>query len=330
MQVIVDAAQLKRMFRELKPVLRNASDGGLLGMSLRGNVLTVTCKNGLIYQRRFATDSSGTAVVTVLYRDLSELLPSDGIAVVLLSDKAVMISTPEFTTTLQAAYGEVTPYRQRCESFKQIQAAKLNNLASMFASLAPVSRTMKSESSVLLTSEVAICKYPSIWLEVPFTDFATSIGVRELRTIANFGPRSVGISGDAIEFKNDAALLAVPITQVGVVKTCTQILRSPEPEVKIANIDIAERAASFARSVSGACKLTFCADGYILSYRSNNVEMSCNIGDVSAPIYTLDTYTEYLQMIFKLIAGEQAYLTKAQNAVMLSVPGKLRLLFATI
>lgn len=330
MQVVVDAAKLKRMFRELKPILHRSDDGGLLGIFVDNNVLTITCKNGIIYERQFATDAQGSVAVTVIYRDLSELLPSSGLALLTLSDRAVMISTSEFSTTLQAAYGEVTPYKRRCSSFKNISSAKLVTLAQMFTVLSPVSRTLKTESSVLLTSEVAICKYPSVWLEIPFTDFSTSIGVRELRVIASFSPRSVGVADDAIEFLNDSALLAIPITPVGIVTTCNSIMRNPKPAIRFHSEDVSAQVASFSRSVSGSCKLTFCVGGTILSYKSQTVEMCYNLGDTSEPIYTLDTYTEYLQMIFRFIIGKDVELTVADNVVMLSVQNEFKLIFAII
>lgn len=330
MQVVVDAGKLKRMFRELKPILRKSDDGGILGMFVDNNIFTVTCKSGIIYERQFATDAHGSVAVTVLYRDLSDLLPTSGVAMITLSDKAVMVTTPEFSTTLQAAYGEVTPYKRRCTKFKNISATKLVDAAQMFASLSPVAKTLKMETPILLTSQVAIIKYPSVWLELPFTDFATSIGVRELRTVASFGPRSVGIADDAIEFLSDSALLAIPITPVGSVSTCRDILRNPQSPVGFFLGDFAVQVTSFARSVSGACKLTICKSGAILNYKSNTVEMHYCLGNVDEPIYTLDTFTEYLQMIFRYLSEQEAELTVADNVVMFSVHDKFKLLFATI
>ena len=73
------------------------------------------------------------------------------------------------------------------------------------------------------------------------------------------------------------------------------------------------------------------SDGYIVSYKNNEVEMSVSAGPCTGScLYTLDTYTEYLMMIFHLIGESKAQLVVGDNAVMLEVPGKLRLLHSIV
>lgn len=330
MQAIIDAKELKRMFVDLRPILKNSMDGGLLGFNVEDNQLIVTCKNGIIYERKFACDVTGPIYSTVIYRDIADMLPTEGLAVISVSEKSVEMRTSEFSTSFVAAYGEIKPYVRRCRDQKQCRQETYAKLASAFRELSPVSKSLKSESSVILRPPFAICKYPTIWLEVPFEGFSTSIGVRELRTIANFNPKYYAASDEAIEFFNGSALLAVPISPVGDVLSTKDILQNPQPPRQLSGLAPLEKALSFARTVKGACKLTYYTDGYKVTYKNQEVEMAFSVGPCMDPIYTLDTYTEYLQMLFRLTQDKTAYLTVASNAIMIEVPGELRLIHSIV
>lgn len=331
MQVVVEARELKSMFTHIRPILRNAMDGGLMGFAVENHVLTVTCKNGIIFEQKFAVELDGPIYSTVIYRDVAELLPGSGQATVDISEKAVMLATPTFSTTFVAAYGEVRPYARRVIDYAPCKGADYKRIASAFAELSPVAKSLKRESSVILSPPHAICKYPTVWLEVAFKGLTTSIGTRELRTIANFNPKYYGVTESAVEFINGASMMAFPITPVGEVSTCKQIIVEPSAPMKLSSIPALQDVLSFARAVHGACRLSFFSDGYVIQYKNQEVEMQLHIGDCKGERYiTLDTYTEYLGMMFKLIEDKEAYVIYGKNAIMLEVPNELRLLHSII
>lgn len=331
MQVTVDSKDLRRMFADLRPVLKQALDGGLLGINVEGGFLIFTAKAGIIYERRFPCNVPGPAYATVLYKDISDFLPNTGPALIDIEEKAVSIRTAQFSTTFKAAYGEVRPYVRRCKDPKPVLSGTYLKLAQNFGELAPVSRGLKTESSVVLKPPFAICKYPTIWLEVPYAGFVTSISQKELRTIANFNPKYYALGEDAVEFQNGPAILAVPRSPIGDVKNCSQILVDPSPAVPLPDFNPQEQCASLARAAKGPCKLTCCADGWKVFYKNQEVEMAFSVGQCTKPYYTLDTHVEYLTMLFRLLGVEAAgYFTKASNAVMFEVPGVFRLLHSII
>ncbi len=331
MQVTVELKDLRRMFIDLKPILKNSMDGGLLGITIENGSIVFTAKSGIIYERRFPCDQQGPMFATVVYRDISDFLTGDGLALLDVAEKAVSIRTAQFSTTFPSAYGEVRPYQRRCSDPKKVTPGLYLKLAQMFGELSVVSRAMKAESSVLLSDGFAVCKYPTIWLEVPYTGFSTSISTKELRTIANFSPRHCAVSSEAAEFYNGSALLAVPVTPIGTVKSCAEVLKDPAPPMKLPSYTALEECVSLARTVKGACKLTCCADGYRVGYKSQEVEMAFSVGPCNSPYYTLDTYVEYLAMLFRLIGEEQeVYFIKATNAVMFESPNRFRLVHSIL
>ena len=297
MQVVLNAKEFKSMFSTLRPILRNAADGGLLGFSVSQHVLSVTCRNGVIFEQKFACEQDGPMFVTVLYRDISDLLPGTGEVYVDLSEKLVHIKADGFTTTLLSAYGQVSPYRKRVQNYKQCDAKDYLRLARAFQELNAVAKTLK----------------------------------RDLRTIANFEPKLYGVAEDAIEFLNGSALLAYPLNKVGECKTCKDILVNPSEPKTLHVLESVENIQAMTRVVRGPCKVSFYTDGYIVSYKNNEVEMSVSAGPCTGScLYTLDTYTEYLMMIFHLIGESKAQLVVGDNAVMLEVSGKLRLLHSIV
>ena len=331
MQVTVEAKDLRRMFTDLRPVLKQALDGGLLGINIEDGFLIFTAKAGIIYERRFPCSVTGPAYSTVLYKDISDFLPSSGPATIDIEEKAVSIRTEKFSTTFTAAYGEVRPYVRRCKDPKQVLVGTYLKLAQNFGELSPVARSLKTESSIILKPPFAICKYPTIWLEVPYGGFVTSISQQELRTIANFNPKHYALGEDAVEFQNGPAILAVPRSPIGEVKTCADILVDPSKAMPLPDFNPLEECASLARTAKGPCKLTCCSDGWRVFYKNQEVEMSFSVGQCSNPYYTLDTHVEYLTMLFRLLGTDvQGYFTKASNAVMFEVPGVFRLLHSIV
>lgn len=331
MQVIVEARDLRRMFSDLRPVLKQSLDGGLLGINVENGFLIFTAKAGLIYERRFPCTVPGPAYATVLFKDIADFLPNQGPAAIDIEEKAVSIRTAQFSTTLASAYGEVRPYVRRCKDPKPVQTGTYLKLAQIFQELAPVSRSLKSESSIIFEPPFAICKYPTVWLEVPYSGFTTSISSKELRTIANFNPKHFALGEDAVEFHNGAAILAAPRTPVGQTTNCTDILKDPEPAKPLPTFGCLEECTSLSRAAKGPCKLTCYSDGWRVYYKNQEVELSFSVGQCSNPYYTLDTHVEYLTMIFRLLGEEvQGYFTKASNAVMFEVPGVFRLLHSII
>ncbi len=331
MQVTVEAKDLRRMFADLKPVLRNSMDGGLLGLAVENGFLIFTAKSGIVYERRFPCQQQGPMSVTVIYRDIADFLTGGGPAVLDISEKSVTIRTAQFSTTFPPAYGEVQPYQKRCQDPKQVTPGIYLKLAQTFGELSTVSRALKKESSILLSDGFAICKYPTIWLEVPYNGFTTTISTKELRTIANFNPKYCAVSDEAAEFYNGSALLAVPRSPLATVKNCGEILVNPSAPMPLPRYGCLEECTSLSRTVKGNCKLTACKDGWRVQYKSQDVEMAFSVGQCLHSYYTLDTYVEYLVMLFRLLGDEQeAYLVKADNAVMFEVPGRFRLVHSIL
>lgn len=331
MQVVLNARELRAMFSNLRPILRNSVDGGLLGFAIERHVLTVTCKNGVVFEQKFACEPEGPMYSTVIYRDIAELLPREGEVTLDVSEKQVHIKADQFSTIFTAAYGEVRPYTARIGQYKPCKGSTYQGLASAFAELNAVAKTLKREYSVLLVPPVAICKYPSVWLELAYEGISTSIGTRELRTIANFNPKFYGSTDEVVEFVNGSAMLAFPLNPVGECRTCSQVISNPSEPYPLQLISDLESVQSFARAVHGPCRLSFFPDGYSVQYKNQEVEMRLYIGDCHEECYyTLDTYTEYLMMVFRLIKEKQASLVVGDNAVMLEVANELRLLHSTL
>lgn len=330
MLAVVPAGEFRRVFSDLKPILRFQQDGAILGFSIEQHLLKVTCKTGIIYERQFACEPEGPLYVTVIYRDISEFLPGKGTVQLDISDTAVEVRATGFSTTFTKAYGEVLPYKPRCQDTRPLPKTLFPMLARVYGELSVVSKTLKTESSILLQPPAAICKYSTIWLEVPFEGFSTSIGLREVRTVANFEPESYGVAQGIVEFRKGPAVLAIPCNEVENVKLCEDVLVQPAKPLPLYSASVLPKVTQFSRAVSGACQLAFFSDGYKLTYKSNVFSLECVLGNCTEYYYTLDTYAEYLPMIFRLIDEAQAFLTVGRNAVMIEVPGSLRLLHSIV
>ena len=319
MLVTVDAKELKEMFSDIKPILKSIQEGALVGVSLSDHILTFTVRNGLVYTKTFVVEATGPYSITVLYQDLSEMLPASSTAQLDLEPVFVGVKTKNLNTLLVRANGIISPYASELQGFQKCDTALYTRLANNFTLMSPVSKSLGVESSAILAPDYAILKYSTVWLQIPFNDFTSSISLRDLRSIAAFKPAEVAVSETAVEFKRRTALLAIPRTPLQSTTSVKDVIKDPERPIQLFRSNPLTDIQKFVRSVgSGACVLLFYTDGYEVQVENPRYNCSFRHGDCTQHIYSLHTYLEYLPMLFRIFPMQSAVLTKGSNAIAIS------------
>lgn len=319
MLVVVDTRELKEMFNDIKPILKPIGEGALLGVSLSKQVLRFTARNGLVYTKSFYVEGDGPYNVTVLYQDISEMLPSSGVATLDLEPVFVGIKTQQLSTTLRLANGIVSEYNTDLTEFRPCDAALYKRISDNFALLSPVAKSLGQETSAIMAPPYAVLKYSTVWLQTPFEGFDSLLSLRDLKAIAAFNPSELAISETAIEFKRRSAFLAVPKSPTQKTTTVIDILKNPSKPINLFPSNPLADVQKFTRSVgAGACKLLFYADGYEVKVDNSRYQCQFAHGDCTKLLYTLPTYLEYLPMLFRIFPMKSAQLVIGTNAVAVS------------
>lgn len=321
MLIHVNASELRAVFRDVKPIFKGAQDGALMCFTVENHILYITCTNGVVYEQQIASEHPGPYTLTVLYQDLSEILPGRGVIELDLSPLFVGVRGESMSSTLQQANGMVSRYKRACQAFTKIATGEVKQWAQLFSDTSPVSKSMQREAPVIFKPPFAIMKFPAFWLQVPNQVLDTVMDLKELRAVAEFAPTEFGVTNDAIEFKRDTAILAVPRNSIGSCKCVDDLTVDHGPPQTLLGGNYLPKVQQFLRSVGpGACRCHFYASGVDLEVSRPRVQSSYKLGTCDTPITTVPTFLEYVQMFFKLCGEAPITITEGKSSVCLRTP----------
>lgn len=327
MLIHVDAAELKSVFRDIKPIFRGATDAALMGFTVEDHILYITCANGVVYEQQLASEQRGPYTISVLYQDLSEILPGRGVVTLELTPLYVGIKCERMSSTLQQANGLVSRYKQRGSNFKRISAQELKHFASTFAETAPVAKSISREAPVLFKPPVAVMKFPSLWLQLQCQSLDTVLSMSELKAVAEFAPTEYCTMSDAIEFRRGSAVLALPRNTIDACKTVEEMCTAHGPIKTLQGANYLPKIQQFLRSVGpGECRLYLFEDGLELHVNRPKVQSSIQVGACTKRIAAISTFLEYVQMFFKVFGEQPVGVSEGAGSVRLQTPSASMLL----
>lgn len=318
MLIRVNAAELKEVFRDVKLIFKGMQDAALMGFTVADHILYITCMNGIVYEQQIASEEPGPYSLTVLYQDLSEVLPGSGVVELDLSPLFVGIKSEQMSSVLQQANGIVSRYQRRGATFSKFDHQTAKNWASNFAETAPVAKSIQREAPIIFRPPYTVMKFPTFWLQLPNSTLDTVMDLRELRAIAGFGPTEIAIADNVIEFKRRSAILAIQRNTVASCKYIDDMLEDHGAAKTFMGGAFLSRIQQFMRSVGpGPCRCHFYSNGIELAVSRPNVQSSLRIGRCDTHLISISTFLEYIQMIFKLCGGSPFTLTTGKFSVCL-------------
>ena len=327
MLISVNASELKTVFRDIKPVFKNTMDAAIMGFTVEEHILYITCSNGVVYEQQLVSEHPGPYSLTVLYQDLSEILPGRGVVELDLSPLFVGIKCDSMSSILRQANGMVSRYSRREGTFKSISTNEIKQWARLFSETAPVAKSIQREAPVIFKPPHAIMKFPTFWLQLPNNTMDTVMALNELKAVAEFAPTEYKVTADALEFKRGSAILAVPRNTIDSCKFVDDMLCDHGQSMVLEGGSYLTRVQQFLRSVgAGACRCHFYRNGIDLEVSRPKVQSSMKIGTCDTPITTLPTFLEYVQMFFKLCGESAITITAGKSSICLRTPSLSMLL----
>lgn len=318
MLIRIDASELKAVFKDIKPIFKGAQDGALMGFTVENHILYITCSNGVVYEQQISSEQPGPYTLTVLYQDLSEILPGRGVVELDLSPLFVGVKGEAMSSVLQQANGIVSRYKRRCDSFSKIEPERIKQWARLFSETAPVAKSIQREAPVIFKPPYAIMKFPAFWLQLPNEMLNTVMDLKDLKAVAEFSPTEFGVTQDVIEFKRGSALLAIARNEMASCTYVGDMLSDHNSPAVLEGGVYLPKIQQFLRSVGpGACRCHFYTTGIDLVVSRPRVQSSLKAGRCETPITTIPTFLEYVQMFFKLCGDSAITITKGKASVCL-------------
>lgn len=169
MLIHVNSSDLKSVFKDIKPIFKGSTDAAIMGFNIENHILYITCSSGIVYEQQIASEHPGPYSLTVLYQDLSEILPGRGVVELDLSPLFVGVKCDSMSSTLQQANGIVSRYNRRGGTFSKLSTNDVKQWARLFSETAPVTKSLQREAPVIFKPPYAIMKFQSFWLQLPNT-----------------------------------------------------------------------------------------------------------------------------------------------------------------
>lgn len=330
MLIHVNSSDLKSVFKDIKPIFKGSTDAAIMGFNIENHILYITCSSGIVYEQQIASEHPGPYSLTVLYQDLSEILPGRGVVELDLSPLFVSVKCDSMSSTLQQANGIVSRYNRRGGTFSKLSTNDVKQWARLFSETAPVTKSLQREAPVIFKPPYAIMKFPSFWLQLPNTVLDTVMALSELKAVAEFGPTEYSVTADAIEFKRGSAILAVPRNAADSCKFIDDMLKDHGEPGVLAGGSYLPKIQQFLRSVGpGPCRCHFYESGIDIEVSRPKVQSNMKMGKCDTPIATLPTFIEYVQMFFKLCGESPISISSGRDSMCLGT-SSLRMLLSIV
>lgn len=319
MSFAVSANALRHTFEDISPLLKKVGDGALLAFTTEDNALVITAQSGLVYQSTLTARPDTRATVTVLYQDLSELIPATGEVQVQVSDGLVSFSTDTSYIVLQPAYGVVSKYHPITGRIPQtITDGYLQRIQKELDTFKVVSRTLKREASIKCAPPILAQRYPTIWYERTFDMFNTVMSLQELTVLSRFGPTGIIIESNVLEFHKMGALLAIPRVECESLIPGNRILSNPQTALSTMLPEKLPMLQKYQRAAGAVpVRAYFYSQGLKVQNLNPEFTMTLNIGNTgTTPYVSLNCPVEYLVMMFQVFPFLNMTITEGSNAVM--------------
>jgi len=330
MLVEVNAADLKAAFQDMKPIYKAGCTTPVLGITLEDHILYFTSTAGLVYEYQMVVDQPGPYMLTVLYQDLSELLPTRGVLELHLEPLFVEIKGDRMSAVLQQANSIVSRYTPRKLELHPIQPGGVSAIAQLFAETAPVSKSLRKEVPVIFKPPYAIMKFPTFWLQCNNSILDMTMDLQALKSLSTFAPTQYGANAEVVEFHRKGALLAMPRNPSAECCFVDDVIAKHTTPTGVQSGPYLQKVQQLLRAVGpGQCRCYFYRDGMEVVVSRPTVQASVRVGECSEQVAVFSTFLEYVQMLLKVIGAESFDITRGTDSICLQTP-QIKMLLAAL
>lgn len=210
MLVRVDTQLLKKAFTFIQKLLKGKDTTPLISFTTDRNGLTITAANGPIYQMTIPCKTEGFFTVTVLFKNITELM-TKGECEVLLTDRFVQLTiNGNIRVTLSEAYSSVTSYKHLSTPKVSVNPIQIGSTVSALRKTSLLGKIYQTEAPILFLGETAMIKYNTFWIETKSSYLSTVMSLNVADLLKEFRPNDLAESDSVLEFSRDFETLAIP------------------------------------------------------------------------------------------------------------------------
>ena len=283
--VTLDAYALYSTLNTLTPIMPKGSSCMPLGLHMQKGILTIVCIQGVVYQAKLeVNDELAVGNATIMYHDISSIIPKVGELSLEFTQSGVTISCDEFEASFSMGYSAVEEQDFSTAQFSPIKSSSyveglrriLNmNLEKLYNTIAPIA----------IHSEISLQRFQNVWVQVRSIglSFDALLDSEHVKLLTKFVPKEVctSVTGTLI-FRNSKGILQVPCSNDNESGQITDLMKDLGEPVTVNVSSYLERVRQASKvNPKSHCKITLYKEGVKTTVSHENTNISLVAGKAS-------------------------------------------------
>ncbi len=323
--IVVSAASFTNILSTLRVLVPKGDTEMPIGVYVNNGVLTIVCTQGCVYQAEVEIDDITTvAETTVLYRDISTLVPMTGEVELEFNSTYMSIHGEGFDADFPAAFSVVEKYNFSEVTFVEITSSMyLSGLMTILGT--GLERLYNKISRIMIWDSVAVQKFPNVWIQVRANGLPVEavLDTSHVKLLTQFSPTKVSISdASTLVFSNKTATLQLPCRPVQDKTKITELMSDMTPVSQFNISSYLEKLRSAVRfGAKEHCKIALHSSGIRTILSHSNVSVKVSMGDIHSDV--VGVFELPIQLWLSLLRGigsENVEVLYGGNKVCLRTP----------
>jgi len=281
--VRLKASNLRKVLTTIKPLFPKSTTEIPLGLQMSNGKLNIVCLQGLVFQSTIPVDDVlALNTATILYHDISTLLPSEGDIDIEFTPTHIYVYAKDFDVKFPVGYSVVEE-----QDFSKLAFSSINNSGFVegFSRLLNMNleKLMNQVSPIVVRNGLALQRFHNIWVQVRTTGltFNAVLSTDHIKLLNKFVPSEVctSIPGTLV-FRNSTGILQLPCKPDNDTSKVTELMNDLGEPVNLHIRSYLERVKQIAKLDTKAhCNITLYKEGLKTTVSNNQVELSVKLGN---------------------------------------------------
>lgn len=286
--ITVKCSDFLRLIRPLKPLFPKGTSDMPIGMYVRDSHLRVTCVQGCVYQAEIPIDDAlAIASATVIYKDISDLVPTSGELTVEFANVCVEVTGSNLELVLPIGYSVVEEQDFTKLVFSSIDTSMsrdgLNRIIGM-----GLEKLYGVISPISIKENVSLQRFQNIWVQTRTIGlgFESLLDTEHIKLILNFGPTQFcRDSKKSLVFKNSIGYLQVPCSSDNDKSVITELMQDLGDPITLVITNYLDKVRQISKlNVKAQCKVVIYEKGLKTVISQNNITIGVATGDTQTKV----------------------------------------------
>lgn len=285
--VTVNVSDFRSVLNTLHVLVPKGETSMPIGVYVKSEKLTIVCVQGCVYQSEITVDNASEYSITVMYRDISPILPTTGTIELEFTVTGILVSGEGFDASFPAAYSVVEKFDFSDIKYTEILSYVYHGGLKTILNVG-LEKLYGTVSQIAIFDSIALQKLPNIWVQTRATGLQVNavVDTDHASLLLKFDPTHVSDQYEGVlTFKEKQSVLQIPCKAPQDRSTILGLLDGMEKATRVGIGSYLERLKSVVKFGSKEhCKIAIHDGGIKSTLTHENSSVSITSGNVTTPI----------------------------------------------